>query len=83
MVIRFVYHSFFDVINKPAESIFEAFLGFGGAGSDGPLPALQNLFSELLQNLARKRSTSSGCSAWTRSCLLAKIRTGTVDNYFY
>lgn len=43
--------SFFDVIDKPAQSVLESLLGFSGAGSDGPLPPIQNLCSELLQNL--------------------------------
>jgi hypothetical protein len=32
-----VMPSFFNVFNKPTESIFETFLSFCGAGSDGPL----------------------------------------------
>lgn len=74
--------SFFDVLDEPGHTVFQTFLGFSGTGGDGPFPFSHLLHSQFLQDLYQKGGTSSGCKAWTRSCLLAKMRTGTFANYF-
>lgn len=74
--------SFLYIFNQPCESVLETFLSLCWAGSDSPLSVSQLLYSQLLQNLPLFKPTSSGCRACTKSCLLAKMSTGTVASSF-
>jgi len=77
-----VVQSFFDVFNKPTQSILETFLSFCWACSNSPLSIFNLFHFQILQYLYNGSLTSSGCSAWTRSCLLANINRGTPESYF-
>lgn len=74
--------SFFDVVHQPAKPVLQSFLRLGRAGCDRPLSVFHLLHFEILQYLATIILTSSGCSACTRSCLLANIKRGTPASYF-